>query len=78
MALDNAAHDIISTMRGAHDGALGDDVIIAVHSDNGGDVCHADTDVAPWGSNWPLRGRCLLYTSPSPRDYAASRMPSSA
>ena len=26
------------------------------------------------GSKW----RCLLYTSPSPRDYAASRMPSSA
>ena len=24
------------------------------------------------------RNRCLLYTSPSPRDYAASRMPSSA
>ena len=24
------------------------------------------------------RGICLLYTSPSPRDYAASRMPSSA
>ena len=23
-------------------------------------------------------GICLLYTSPSPRDYAASRMPSSA
>ena len=23
-------------------------------------------------------GPCLLYTSPSPRDYAASRMPSSA
>ena len=23
-------------------------------------------------------GVCLLYTSPSPRDYAASRMPSSA
>ena len=23
-------------------------------------------------------GLCLLYTSPSPRDYAASRMPSSA
>ena len=61
MALDNAAHDIISTMRGAHDGALGDDVIIAVHSDNGGDVCHADTDVAPWGSNWPLRGRKMTY-----------------
>ena len=26
----------------------------------------------PWGE------ACLLYTSPSPRDYAASRMPSSA
>ena len=25
-----------------------------------------------------LRETCLLYTSPSPRDYAASRMPSSA
>ena len=25
-----------------------------------------------------LRCPCLLYTSPSPRDYAASRMPSSA
>ena len=25
-----------------------------------------------------LFSRCLLYTSPSPRDYAASRMPSSA
>ena len=28
-------------------------------------------EVNPWIS-------CLLYTSPSPRDYAASRMPSSA
>ena len=26
----------------------------------------------------PRIGGCLLYTSPSPRDYAASRMPSSA
>ena len=26
----------------------------------------------------PVRRLCLLYTSPSPRDYAASRMPSSA
>ena len=26
----------------------------------------------------PLLYTCLLYTSPSPRDYAASRMPSSA
>ena len=29
-------------------------------------------------SNMTLYGVCLLYTSPSPRDYAASRMPSSA
>ena len=28
-------------------------------------------------SGWQLEA-CLLYTSPSPRDYAASRMPSSA
>ena len=28
--------------------------------------------------NQALAESCLLYTSPSPRDYAASRMPSSA
>ena len=28
--------------------------------------------------NSGLRGSCLLYTSPSPRDMSASRMPSSA
>ena len=28
--------------------------------------------------SWFIYGICLLYTSPSPRDYAASRMPSSA
>ena len=27
---------------------------------------------------WNLKGPCLLYTSPSPRDQEASRMPSSA
>ena len=31
-------------------------------------------NVLSWGREWV----CLLYTSPSPRDYAASRMPSSA
>ena len=30
-----------------------------------------------WADRQPVR-TCLLYTSPSPRDYAASRMPSSA
>ena len=29
-------------------------------------------------SDVALANICLLYTSPSPRDYAASRMPSSA
>ena len=29
-------------------------------------------------TNSPEDWNCLLYTSPSPRDYAASRMPSSA
>ena len=28
--------------------------------------------------NLRMQKACLLYTSPSPRDYAASRMPSSA
>ena len=32
----------------------------------------------PAGQFWVLNCDCLLYTSPSPRDYAASRMPSSA
>ena len=29
-------------------------------------------------ASYYLKKACLLYTSPSPRDYAASRMPSSA
>ena len=37
--------------------------------------CRRPTD-GRYGDN-PNRA-CLLYTSPSPRDYAASRMPSSA
>ena len=35
-------------------------------------ICKEVTDVVTKGRS------CLLYTSPSPRDYAASRMPSSA
>ena len=42
-------------------------------------ICHDfivnEQDAIP--ANVGYRG-CLLYTSPSPRDYAASRMPSSA
>ena len=41
----------------------------------------ADTDILDLGELSTMALRfidCLLYTSPSPRDYAASRMPSSA
>ena len=38
---------------------------------------HATQDKFTWTQEWE-KGDCLLYTSPSPRDYAASRMPSSA
>ena len=31
-----------------------------------------------YNTYWVRYNDCLLYTSPSPRDYAASRMPSSA
>ena len=34
--------------------------------------------VVPQGLSKGIQHACLLYTSPSPRDYAASRMPSSA
>ena len=42
--------------------------------ENNGDI-EAATD---WLRSKGLSKACLLYTSPSPRDYAASRMPSSA
>ena len=35
-------------------------------------------DIVDVSQNKQLPTTCLLYTSPSPRDYAASRMPSSA
>ena len=38
----------------------------------------ADGSVMLRMGNTMLLATCLLYTSPSPRDYAASRMPSSA
>ena len=34
--------------------------------------------LVPLGNAMMYNHSCLLYTSPSPRDYAASRMPSSA
>ena len=33
---------------------------------------------AKYGARFVVRGGCLLYTSPSPRDMRRSRMPSSA
>ena len=52
--------------------------------DNGPSVQSAIEDAAKAFIHAPVavvgagRTDCLLYTSPSPRDYAASRMPSSA
>ena len=43
------------------------------------DIAWFREDVIPMTTDVPTGiGACLLYTSPSPRDYAASRMPSSA
>ena len=56
--VDIAARKVVDTLDAA--GAL-DHSVVVVHSDNGGDTCHAIGDVAPWGSNWPLRGRKMSY-----------------
>ena len=54
--------------------------IVSVSSEAGTDVGDMEgTDVAElFGKTKGFKQSCLLYTSPSPRDYAASRMPSSA
>ena len=49
-------------------------VPIVVLSNNDGCVIARSTEAKKMG----IGMGCLLYTSPSPRDYAASRMPSSA
>ena len=42
-------------------------------------ITHALCEYGMWSAGlFSAHGICLLYTSPSPRDYAASRMPSSA
>ena len=41
-------------------------------------ACFVALDAASKAANVKIQSVCLLYTSPSPRDYAASRMPSSA
>ena len=43
-----------------------------------GTTAVAGADGIVTNDNGTMRQTCLLYTSPSPRDYAASRMPSSA
>ena len=50
---------------------LDHEVVIAVNSEL------LDGNFKPLPNKYRLKD-CLLYTSPSPRDYAASRMPSSA
>ena len=51
-------------------------------SEKGPSFVHKDSDDAAQpivaGGYFGQYVDCLLYTSPSPRDYAASRMPSSA
>ena len=42
------------------------------------DVKEAQSDVLRPGTEGAVSQRCLLYTSPSPRDATLSRMPSSA
>ena len=53
-------------------------MFIATSMASGGTVlgCYLSARLAASSSD--LSYTCLLYTSPSPRDYAASRMPSSA
>ena len=53
------------------------DLKIIREGSTGGDRS-ANTNIRATVSGTVLEVPCLLYTSPSPRDYAASRMPSSA
>ena len=45
--------------------------------ERGRDVKHGEYPTANL-DDWDMPNRCLLYTSPSPRDQRGSRMPSSA
>ena len=45
-------------------------------TDKGKDLFTVLVALRQWGDRW--NRRCLLYTSPSPRDLSTSRMPSSA
>ena len=48
--------------------------IIETNNSNNQSLLNLDA----FGNQWGWRRSCLLYTSPSPRDYGTSRMPSSA
>ena len=55
--------------------------LICVEKDSSFHIMKQATEAAWFGpqyKNSDVYKNCLLYTSPSPRDYAASRMPSSA
>ena len=45
---------------------------------NGRTICFTSDGGLRWTNSWVDDSRCLLYTSPSPRDATLSRMPSSA
>ena len=60
---------------GIHEGGTTDDGLFTLHRAE----CQAACTEAPCLQvNYRYRFRCLLYTSPSPRDATLSRMPSSA
>ena len=69
--------DMIGGSFNGHPWGSGSTVTITNHEPN-------HPIVKAWGEEFTLKDEiyqfknCLLYTSPSPRDYAASRMPSSA
>jgi hypothetical protein len=58
MPVDDAVQSIVHSLE-VHQ--MINNSVIVVHSDNGGDTCHAAGDSAPWGSNYPLRGRKMGY-----------------
>ena len=62
----------------SHDGTAEFEVGIGTVTDATPDTLSRDTIISSSNSDNAVDFTCLLYTSPSPRDYAASRMPSSA
>ena len=79
---DRAISEILAAHHGAQVTTLSaDDVELGVITDSLAPSLFGDTRIVVIKDIQDLTAECsdcLLYTSPSPRDYAASRMPSSA